>query len=194
MDDIVKQAMAKWPNVPAVYGWLTLDRRGNWLIKNETISNPQINEFINRNYLRDERGCWFFQNGPQRVFVDLSYLPIVYTVSGGPAALAIHTHTRQRVNEVRAAWIDDSGTLVLDTDHGAGHMHDQYLEALLPCFVTQTGRAIDEESLEAAFDRYAAGETADVWFQYQAARVKIAPQCAADAPQQFGFVPQPQPE
>ena len=28
MDDIVKQAMAKWPNVPHCYGWLALDARG----------------------------------------------------------------------------------------------------------------------------------------------------------------------
>ena len=25
MDDIVKQALAKWPNVPDCYGWLALD-------------------------------------------------------------------------------------------------------------------------------------------------------------------------
>jgi hypothetical protein len=30
MDDIVKQAMAKWPNVPACHGWLGLDARGHW--------------------------------------------------------------------------------------------------------------------------------------------------------------------
>ena len=29
MDDIVKQAMAKWPNVPHCYGWLALDARGS---------------------------------------------------------------------------------------------------------------------------------------------------------------------
>lgn len=29
MDDIVKQAMVKWPNVPDCYGWLGLDARGN---------------------------------------------------------------------------------------------------------------------------------------------------------------------
>mgnify|MGYP003344108236 FL=1 len=80
MDEIVRQAMAKWPNVPAVHGWLALDRRGNWLIKGETISNAQINEFIARNYTHDEAGRWFFQNGPQRVFVELAYTPMVYGV------------------------------------------------------------------------------------------------------------------
>ena len=39
MDDIVKQAMAKWPDVPNVYGWLSLDRRGVWRIKGDAVTN-----------------------------------------------------------------------------------------------------------------------------------------------------------
>ena len=57
MDEIVARSLAKWPNVPAVYGWLELDRRGNWRIKGERITNPAFNDFIARNYDRDERGC-----------------------------------------------------------------------------------------------------------------------------------------
>ena len=64
MDPIVIQAMAKWPAVPNVYGWLTLDRRGNWLIKGDRIANAGVTGFIGRNYAADERGRWFFQNGP----------------------------------------------------------------------------------------------------------------------------------
>ena len=30
MDDIVKAALKKWPNVPHCYGWLALDARGDW--------------------------------------------------------------------------------------------------------------------------------------------------------------------
>ena len=33
MDDIVKQALAKWPNVPNCYGRLGLDARGNWYMR-----------------------------------------------------------------------------------------------------------------------------------------------------------------
>ena len=29
MDESVIRALAKWPNVPAVYGWLSLSRRGD---------------------------------------------------------------------------------------------------------------------------------------------------------------------
>ena len=77
MDEMVARSLAKWPNVPAVYGWLSLDRRGNWRIKGGKIGNAALRDFIGRNYAADERGCWFFQNGPQRVFVSLAYTPLV---------------------------------------------------------------------------------------------------------------------
>ena len=37
-------------------------------------------DFIARNYEADEHGRWFFQNGPQRVFVDLELAPLVLGV------------------------------------------------------------------------------------------------------------------
>ena len=191
MDDIVKQAMAKWPNVPSVFGWLSLDRRGNWLIKGETISNPQINEFINRNYLHDDQGRWFFQNGPQRVFLALAYTPMVYGVPGHPTSNDIHTHTRKRVVAVRAAWIDDSGALLLHTEHGIGHVNDQDLEWLLARFVDVNGKTLDEDSLEAAFDKFAAGDTPPLWFEHASTRVKIGRINTTEVPKQFGFNPNP---
>jgi Protein of unknown function (DUF2946) len=82
MDEIVARSLAKWPNVPAVYGWLDLDRRGNWLIKGERIGNVALREFIARNYAADPQGRWFFQNGPQRVYVRLAYTPFVVHYDG----------------------------------------------------------------------------------------------------------------
>ncbi len=83
MDEIVSRSMLKWPDVPAVYGWLSLDRRGSWMIKTvagrfERIANAAVREFIARNYAADAEGRWYFQNGPQRVFVALDYTPWVY--------------------------------------------------------------------------------------------------------------------
>ena len=37
MDDIVKQALAKWPNVPDCYGWLGLDARGHWYLRDDAV-------------------------------------------------------------------------------------------------------------------------------------------------------------
>jgi hypothetical protein len=82
VDEIVARSLAKWPNVPAVYGWLALDRRGNWLIKGQRIGNAALRDFIGRNYQADERGRWYFQNGPQRVYVSLAYTPLVVRYEG----------------------------------------------------------------------------------------------------------------
>lgn len=92
MDEIVKQAMAKWPHVPHCYGWLGLDARGDWYLrdaatqaagpfaqaKGERIEHEKLRAFITRNYSVDARGCWFFQNGPQRVYVELETSPVVW--------------------------------------------------------------------------------------------------------------------
>lgn len=40
MDDIVKQALAKWPNVPDCYGWLGLDARGRWFMRDDAAQAP----------------------------------------------------------------------------------------------------------------------------------------------------------
>jgi len=82
MDDAVLRSLAKWPDVPAVYGWLELDRRGHWRIKGERIANQALRDFISRNYESDSAGRWFFQNGPQRVFVRLAYAPLVVRYEG----------------------------------------------------------------------------------------------------------------
>jgi hypothetical protein len=82
VDEIVARSLARWPNVPAVYGWLALDRRGNWQIRGERIGNAALREFIARNYEPDGDGRWFFQNGPQRVYVSLAYTPLVVHFEG----------------------------------------------------------------------------------------------------------------
>ena len=77
-EDAVLRALARWPDVPGVFGWLGLDCRGRWRLEGELIGNEAANRFIDRNYARDEAGRWFFQNGPQQVFVTLEYAPPVY--------------------------------------------------------------------------------------------------------------------
>lgn len=128
MDAWVERAMARWPNVPALYGWLRLDRRGRWLIREGVISNRRIIDVINRNYAADERGCWYFQNGPQRGYVALDYAPLVLRaqVDGG-----LRTHAEQAVNRVTGAYLDEEGSLTLATEHGPGLVDDHDLEWVL---------------------------------------------------------------
>jgi hypothetical protein len=108
MDEVVARAMAKWPNVPAVYGWLSLDRRGNWRIKQERVGNAALREFIARNYHADERGCWYFQNGPQRVYASLAYTPLVVHHEGESLF-----DQCGRLYPADRAYLDDEGSVLL---------------------------------------------------------------------------------
>jgi len=132
MDDIVKAALLKWPHVPHCHGWLALDARGQWYMRDERtqaagpfpqvkgsrIDHEKLRDFIHRNYLHDEAGAWFFQNGPQRVYVELEAAPYVWRVDGEPG-WPVHAHTGQPA-QVRSSWLDEQGRLYLDTDLGFG--------------------------------------------------------------------------
>ena len=122
MDPVVARAMAKWPNVPAVYGWLALDRRGNWLIKGERIGNAALREFIARNYAADDAGRWYFQNGPQRVYVHLAYTPLVVHYEG--EALVDHCG---RPFAARVAYLDDEGSVLMADERGIALLDDRDL-------------------------------------------------------------------
>ena len=100
MDEQVLRSLIKWPNVPHCFGWLALDRRGQWRMRDEFVQANQLpgnvihhttlNEFISRNYAHDSLGRFFFQNGPQRVFVTLDATPFIARVfpsESGPQLL-----------------------------------------------------------------------------------------------------------
>jgi len=122
MDEIVVRSMAKWPDVADVYGWLSLDRRGNWLLRGERIGNRHLKDFICRNYASDPRGRWYFQNGPQRVFVALAYTPLVLHFEG--EALLDHCG---RPFALAQAYVDEEGSVLMWDKSGIGLLDDRDL-------------------------------------------------------------------
>ena len=139
MDDIVKQALAKWPNVPYCYGWLALDARGNWRMRDERaqhlnlpgdkLTNAALVGFITRNYAADERGCWYFQNGPQRVYVQLETTP--YIVRTDPSAGWL-LHTGVPFGPLDAALLTDTGALILRSGDVLAQLDDRDFAGVLP--------------------------------------------------------------
>jgi hypothetical protein len=123
VDEIVARSLAKWPDVPAVYGWLSLDRRGNWRIKEEKIGNEALREFIGRNYEADAQGRWFFQNGPQRVFVRLGYTPLVVHFEGD----AMIDHCARPFGAPVATFLDDGGSVLVQGARGIALVDDRDL-------------------------------------------------------------------
>jgi Protein of unknown function (DUF2946) len=138
MDEIVKAALKKWPNVPHCLGWLALDARGDWYMRDDRVQRagpfPQVKgsrirhdkliEFIARNYEADAHGCWFFQNGPQRVYVELEAAPLVWRVMWHGDALQVTSHTGREAAR-HEPWLDEAGRLFVATEIGFGVVHTQ---------------------------------------------------------------------
>ena len=135
MDDIVKQAMAKWPNVPDCFGWLGLDARGQWFLRDDAVQalgafpqskgsllgHEKLLAFIARNQASDDLGRWFFQNGPQRVYVELEAAPFVWRLQPGGEVQA----QTGALATPQACLVDEQGRVYLVTELGLGLVHSQ---------------------------------------------------------------------
>ncbi|MEJ7136898.1 DUF2946 family protein [Amphibiibacter pelophylacis] len=128
MDDLVRAALRKWPNVPACYGWLALDARGDWWMRDDAtqargpfpaakgsrIQHDKLLGFIARNYAVDSSGAWFFQNGPQRVYVTLEAAPRVWRL-GQNGDQKGHVLSHLTLNLGRHPGLDDAPVNALST-------------------------------------------------------------------------------
>ena len=187
MDESVIRAMARWPKVPAVSGWLSLDRRGVWRLKGEPITNRALIEFIARNYASDRRGRWYFQNGPQRVFVRLAYTPWVYALDGHGSLV---THTGGDSGAITGAWIDEAGTMILLGDPGPGIVDDRDLMTLSDRLLDSRGRPVEDQGL----GRFIASppETQpDFRIELLGTTVRVKRIDSGDVPELMGFDPNP---
>lgn len=186
MDDIVKAARAKWPNVPHCTGWLLLDRRGQWRMRDEAaqargelgtpIRHAALIGFIERNYECDDSGCWFFQNGPQRVYVELAYTPWVVRLALPSPGMPTLTDQTGGSFEPTSVLVDDEGAVLFVDGEQAGRvavLHDHDLDLFAE------SAAIDEAGLTGPFE-WRAGKT-----------LPIETVRRADVPARFGFVASP---
>jgi hypothetical protein len=195
MDDIVKQAMAKWPNVPHCYGWLALDARGVWRMRDEAaqgaeapgdkLGNAALVGFINRNYHHDERGCWYFQNGPQRVYVNLEATPFIARTDPSQGFVL---HTGQPMAAPEEVFMLDSGGIVLRAGEQLAQLDDRDVAQLLQSMELD-GKPVGDEELMAWLSKSeGAGQLSLRW---QDRRIAIERLRDHEAAQRFNFVQRP---
>ncbi|SAL62283.1 DUF2946 family protein [Caballeronia telluris] len=184
MDDIVKQALAKWPNVPHCTGWLLLDRRGQWRMRDEAaqaggelgdaIRHDALIGFINRNYESDDAGQWFFQNGPQRVYVELGYTPWIVRLSSIDGELAL-TDQRGATFDPAQVWLDDEGGIL-------------FSDASSPARIA----ALHDHDLDLFSNHASLDEGEHGVFHWRAGPdLPITPIARAEVANRFGFVTSP---
>lgn len=196
MDDIVKQAMAKWPNVPHCYDWLALDARGNWRMRDEAaqragthgdrLTNPALVGFINRNYLRDERGCWYFQNGPQRVYVILETTPFIARTD--PVAGFV-LQTGQPIGTVEHAFMTEAGAVILQAGEVVAQVDDRDVAQLLALLERENAPVADDVLID-----WIGGGKGTMTMRLGDRKVGVERIASGDLAVRFGFAKQPKPD
>jgi hypothetical protein len=195
MDDIVKQAMAKWPNVPHCYEWLLLDARGGWRMRDEAaqragrpgdkLTNAALVGFINRNYMHDERGCWYFQNGPQRVYVILEATPFIARTD---PVTGFMLHTGEALRAPERAFMTEDGQLVLQSGEITAQLDDRDVAQVLAALELD-GEAVSDDALV----RWLEAGQGQMVLRHHGQRVAVERIEGSEVPGRFGFVPHPKP-
>jgi hypothetical protein len=195
MDSQVEKALAKWPNVPHCYGWLALDAQGSWRMRDEhaqrngsigeRITQSSLIGFIQRNYMPDERGRWYFQNGPQRVYVELQAAPYIARIE---PETKLMLHTSQPMLELDAAFLSDNGNLWLCGEKRVAMLDGRDLVHCLP-LLNIDGKTIDDAALHAWMN--SAGTCGQLTLTWQDTAIAVGYLLELQAPERFGFVRSP---
>ena len=212
MDELVRQALSRWPDVPDCTGWLALDARGRWRIGDakdgvrQPVTHAAMIAFIDRNYASAGRS-WIFQNGPQRVFVDLEYTPYVWRLhprEGGAWELLAHTGVTMTPTSL---WLDDQGRFLLQARTATGELiigvlHDHDTAVVADLLRDDGGSLLDEDSLSRLSADAPAGAGADALSTTEAClhltmadastvRLPLQRIASHQVPTRFGFEPRP---
>lgn len=208
MDELVRQALSRWPDVPDCTGWLALDARGRWRIGEEKdgprlpITHAAMIAFIGRNYASAGRS-WIFQNGPQRVFVELEYTPFVWRLhprEAGTWELLGHTGAATTPTSL---WLDDEGRFLMQARSAVGEpiigvLHDHDTVVVADLLRDEGGALLDDDVLS----RMSGGDDADTVSTIEAAlhltmvdgvtiRLPLQRIAARQVATRFGFEPRP---
>lgn len=184
-DAPVPAGATRWPNVPACYGWLSLDRRGGWRLQGEPLTHAGLVAFLNARYEADEHGAWLVNNGPQKVFARLDYTPWVLRLE---ADGRITTHTGSDAGPVHAIYLDDEGSALLHTACGIGLLDDRDLPRLLAECRLADGTPADDDTLMALMTGSDTERPHVRWRE-----LPLQPVRRSEVAARFGFVPDPVP-
>jgi hypothetical protein len=195
MDDIVKKAIAKWPNVPHCYGWLALDARGAWRMRDERaqqlglpgdkLNQPALLGFINRNYAADERGCWYFQNGPQRVYLNLEATPFIARTDPQHGLVL---HTGEPLEKIERAGLTDAGELIVARGAKVAQLDDRDMAQVITLMRIDGAPASDDALMD-----WIGGGAGSLTLAYKEQQVAVERLARDAVPREFHFIRVPQP-
>jgi hypothetical protein len=115
--------MAGWHWMRAATGVCAMHAARHSNLPGDIIRHPSLLNFINRNYQHDDKGQWYFQNGPQRVYVDLEATPYIARTSGAGFTL----HTGEILPQPDAGFFNSEGNLILQSNKILAQLDDRDL-------------------------------------------------------------------
>lgn len=187
--------MAKWPNVPHCYGWLALDARGAWRMRDERaqhlnlagdkVIQQALLGFINRNYAVDERGCWYFQNGPQRVYLNLETTP--YVARTDPQH-GLVVQTGEPLAALDGAFMTAEGELIVQSGNKVAQVDDRDMAQLMAAMEIDGAPASDQ-----ALMAWLEGGAGALALRYRERLTPVARIAREQIPAHFGFTRLPSP-
>ncbi|MDI3515258.1 MAG: hypothetical protein PWP40_2487 [Rhodocyclaceae bacterium] len=133
-----------WPTVPDCHGWLSLDARGNWRLKDERVEHGGLIAFLNANYASDDEGNWLVHNGPQRVHVALEAAPWILRLHPDGT---LHAQTGRLARPAPPVLVDQDGCVYMQTDLGAAAIDDRDLATFVAELEDEHGARADEATL-----------------------------------------------
>ena len=172
-------------------------RARNWRMRDERaqqqnlpgdkLAHEALIAFIVRNYAADDRGCWYFQNGPQRVYVNLEATP--YIVRTDPSCGWL-LHTGAAMGGIDKAVLTETGALVLRSGEIVAQLDDRDFALVLPLLRMNDEPVADETLLEwMESDAHSVASTLTLTDHER--QVPVHRVAAAQLAAHFGYVSEP---
>jgi hypothetical protein len=154
----------------------------------DRINNAILLGFINRNYMHDERGRWYFQNGPQRVYVNLETTP--YVARTDPAQ-GLVLHTGEPIRTIDGVWLTGTGELLIKSEEKIAMLDDRDMAQCI-AGLRLDGAAIEDESLMAWLSE--PEHPGLLTFEHAGMQIPVERIAHHAIGKRFGFVEMPQPD
>jgi hypothetical protein len=163
------------------------ERAQHFNLAGDKVIQTALLGFINRNYAVDELGRWYFQNGPQRVYVNLEATPFIARTDPAQGLLL---QTGEAVGALERAWMTETGALIVEAGGKVAQIDDRDVGQLIAA-IEMGGATVSDDALLAWLDN-GAGE-GEMALHYQGKNVPIGRIAQADVARQFGFTRLPVP-
>ncbi len=162
-----------WPRNPQIFGWLSLDPRGQWRIKGKKINNVKLIKFISKNYRKDNHGRYYFQNGVQQVFVSFFQTPYVINVfEVNP--LNLQTHNGIIIDNIKKVWFGKDLKIFIETASILASVDDRDTLFIYENIIDINGNRISEMDLPEGFLANDGLPSFDIYFSYQGKQIQVA--------------------